>query len=200
MIEFSVEYHVHNDRGPGAVLAARGVPEPLGGCEMGKRIYGDDEARIASKMMLPNDEGCILFTGRLNADGYAQLRMAGRTVGLHIHTLERKLGRLLSPGMQAGHLCHDVAAALGKCIGGPTCSHRRCCNPEHLMEQTPRENCLASVNTLAAKNAAKMCCPKCGGDYDHERSSGKRRCRLCALSGRRKNRAVVRARQVHPSA
>lgn len=91
--------------------------------------------------------------GNLNGDGYVMVwsTEAQRYIGAHRVALEQRLGRELDPGEQAGHACHDKAAQEGLCLGGRSCSHRRCVNPEHLTVQSHAENKAASPLNGGAK-------------------------------------------------
>ena len=85
-------------------------------------------------------------------------------------------------GYQIDHLCHTNDLA---CAGGPDCYHRRCCNPEHLEAVT------ASENTIRQRHfeRSKTHCPKnhpYEGDNLIEGSDGRRRCRECDRSRKRK--------------
>lgn len=68
---------------------------------------------------------CVPWTGYVDANGY------GKSGGVWAHraALERKLGRPITPGMDA---CH-------------TCDVRVCVNEDHLYEGTRRQNILDSV-------------------------------------------------------
>lgn len=66
---------------------------------------------------LPQDEatGCILFVGRRDSDGYAQIKDRGRAVSLHRWAWESKHG----PIPDGSHVLH-------------VCDTPNCINPEHL--------------------------------------------------------------------
>ena len=112
-------------------------------------------------------------------DGYARYQAGpGRPrVMAHIWAYELYKGPV-PEGMQVGHACHDAAVALGSCLGGAGCPHRRCTNPDHLEAQTPSEN--TTLQNHAARN--KTSCPH-GYPYDDANTlvgaDGKRRCREC---------------------
>lgn len=87
-------------------------------------------------------DGCIYWIGGCTPSGYGTTSVCYLPHGSLVHrvVLVVKLGRDIEPGMHAGHTCHDEAVARGECVGGSTCLHRRCVNPEHLVEQSPKQN------------------------------------------------------------
>lgn len=83
--------------------------------------------------------GCQVWMGRVDADGYGVVSAHGQTVGAHRVALVAALNRDIGAGMTVGHACHDAALSVGECIGG-RCLHRRCVNPNHLLEQSRSTN------------------------------------------------------------
>lgn len=77
----------------------------------------------------------------------------------HRRALMWHLGRPLGEGMTASHRCHDTAAEAGLCEGGPACFHRRCCRPDHLVEESLADNVRSSPLTIIRRNARKTHCP-----------------------------------------
>lgn len=136
------------------------------------------------------ESGCWLTSYATTRPGYAVVKVGGRSVIAHRVVLVAALGRDLLPGMQAGHGCHDRAYAAGECTATATdpCEHRRCVNPAHLAEQTPRDNVLAG-GTPAADRAARAYCPAghplVGPEADlvaADLRRGRRNCRRCDLA------------------
>jgi len=109
-------------------------------------------------------DGCWLWRGRWNKDGYGLLDTPSGTQYAHIHFYEAKNGRR-PIGKVLDHLCR----------------RRACCNPEHVEPVTGRENTLRGRGPSAV-NARKTHCPK-GHPYDEQntivRKNGGRVCRLC---------------------
>lgn len=119
-------------------------------------------------------DGCIRWEGQAHPrDGYGKTRLPvfrddvrgsnGRmpTVYTHRAVLVFVLGRPLAAGMTASHRCHDIAALAGLCDGG-LCRHRACLNPAHLVEESVRDNNIASPLTPVGANVRKTHCPRCG--------------------------------------
>lgn len=127
-------------------------------------------------------DACWPWTGSVNPKGYGVLRMPGNT-SRSAHRVAFEDGRgPLERRLQVDHTCHDPQ----HCLGGPSCSHRRCCNPRHLAATTPRQNTLRG-NTPAARNAASERCPE-GHRYDSD-TGGQRRCSQCSRIYRRRYKA-----------
>lgn len=75
----------------------------------------------------PNSD-CINWTGSINNAGYGmigfmRLDETNGMMTVHRLALMEKLGRPITPGMNANHTCHN----------------RVCCNPDHLVEGTQTE-------------------------------------------------------------
>jgi hypothetical protein len=127
--------------------------------------------------------GCWLWTGAGNNDGYGVFRSAAGKPKLLAHrwSYEAHL-QPIPEGMQLDHKCHTEDQG---CPGGSDCAHRRCVNPAHLEPVT------ASENTLRQRHAgrAKTHCPQ-GHPYEGSnlvvKKDGKRRCRACLKAHRAK--------------
>ena len=114
-------------------------------------------------------DGCWLWTGSVNNDGYGQIRHDGRTQRVHRLAWEEVNGPIPA-GMAVCHSC-DVPA---------------CCNPAHLFLGTQLDN----VTDMRTKgrfkgsswvNALKTHCPQ-GHEYTPENTmtfNGMRSCRQC---------------------
>lgn len=136
---------------------------------------------------------CHLWVLHIDTEGYGRdwdpLRKVQR--GAHVVAWEAVHGPV-PEGMQLDHLCHDA----NSCPGGPTCLHRRCCNPEHLAPVTPAENSRRS--NAGAHLRARTHCPQ-GHRYDGDnlvvRSGGKRGCRACISEWNRRDYLKRKAAQ-----
>lgn len=141
---------------------------------------GRGRPRLPMWPRIDRTETCWLWTGPLNPKGYGVLRCTL----VHRVVYEMLVGPIPA-GLQLDHLCHNEDF---DCLGGPTCVHRRCVNPAHLLPSTAKENTRRSRNTPAAKNVLKTVCIN-GHDYSPENTAvygGKRYCRQCYRARRRK--------------
>lgn len=122
-------------------------------------------------------EGCWLWQGSINPDGYGQIWVGDTLRMAKAHRFSYQLHKgEISEGLEIDHLCKV----------------RRCVNPDHLDLVTHRENLLRG-DTFQARNAAKTQCPK-GHAYTPENTyvppAGGRRCRAC---GKRPNARIPKA-------
>ena len=146
------------------------------------------QERVWSRIDAGPPWDCWPWTGGLNPDGYGQVSINGRMRTAHDVVWEWTHGPI-PDGLQIDHRCHT--AALG-CPGGPSCPHRRCCNPAHLEPVTALEN---QLRGMAARGRLDVC-PYghvyaevgvyiSGPDATHP---GKRQCRACSLEAQRRYR------------
>lgn len=124
----------------------------------------DLPASIQERIEPVPEMGCWLWSGRVGLAGYGLLceRRGDRKVSARAHSAVYKLLRGPVPdGLVLDHLCRV-----------------RCCvNPDHLEPVTIRTNVLRGVG-IAAKNAQKTECPKCGGPFE-SLPDGRRKCPSC---------------------
>lgn len=99
--------------------------------------------------------------------------------------------------LQLDHLCHTLDTS---CEGGPTCVHRRCCNPMHL------DPCLPGENTARIREGARgrkfvnvEKSTQCGAGHEYTekntrwRGDGSRYCKACHRIAEAERRARKRA-------
>jgi hypothetical protein len=110
---------------------------------MVKRIVGDDQARLLSKIdKSGGPDACWPFTGAISGNGYGNFGLKGKTVGAHRAVWLFMVGDI-PEGLEVDHTCHNEDLS---CKGGKNCPHRRCMNWErHMRLTTHRENDLAGV-------------------------------------------------------
>lgn len=134
--------------------------------------------RVLASIEKP-EEGCWLFLGSLDRDGYGTVGVPGLGTR-RVHRIAHAV--LIGPipeGMEIDHLCRV----------------RNCINPSHLEAVTRRVNSLRS-ESFAAINARKTHCAK-GHPYSREntylRKGGGRTCRICNDAAKAKWRARKKA-------
>jgi hypothetical protein len=112
--------------------------DPLG-VGQGHRKTASIEDRVASSFVeLTN--GCWEWRLGINAYGYGKIKYQGRTLGAHAVSYKLKHGwDAIEESFELDHLCHTLDKA---CVGGVTCRHRRCINPDHLEIVSKVENTL----------------------------------------------------------
>lgn len=126
-----------------------------------------------------DDQGCWLWTGSVNYDGYAQIHVPGLNIGSRGHRITYFLtNHQLPKDMQVDHLCRN----------------RRCVSPEHLELVTGAENVRRSdsiTNVLASRTS-------CINGHEltetntYYRRDGTRNCRECKRIRDRVRKARVR--------
>ena len=127
---------------------------------------------------LPRPDGCWLWLGQVNEDGYGYFAIDGsHKVVAHRWGYEQLVAPV-DDDLVLDHLCR----------------HRTCCNPAHLEPVTQAENILRGEGH-AAVNAAKTHCPA-GHPYDGDNlyvtPRGGRICRTCARVAYRRYDESVR--------
>ena len=135
------------------------------------------------RLAKPQADGCWLWTGEGNSDGYGMFKAASGAQRMLAH----KWAYLayvgpVPDGLQLDHKCHTEDLS---CAGGKECRHRRCVNPAHLEPVTPSENTLRQRHFGRSKTE----CPK-GHPYTGDNLitgvDGRRRCRECDRARKRK--------------
>jgi hypothetical protein len=83
-------------------------------------------------------DACWPYRGYIDPAGYGAFYVYadGRPQGAHRHAFELLVGEVPA-GLVLDHLCHTFDST---CPPGPSCLHRRCCNPTHLEVVTNEEN------------------------------------------------------------
>jgi hypothetical protein len=134
--------------------------------------------RFWAMTKLPDANGCLVWTGPSNGNGYGKLRLGGRAGrGFFAHRFAyTALVGPIPDGLVLDHLCRN----------------RSCVRPDHLEAVTQRINSLRGESP-AAYHAVKTHCPA-GHAYDeantHISKRGSRSCRACH---RERERARVAA-------
>lgn len=123
----------------------------------------------------PQSNGCTLWVGHVSEEGYGKIAIDGRMHLTHRAAYELLIGPI-PEGAWIDHACHNRDQS---CMGGNSCLHRRCVNPEHLEPVTAHENQHRSPHTNASKEACRN-----GHIYDEENTyirpdTGARMCRTC---------------------
>lgn len=124
-------------------------------------------------------DGCLLWTGSRNRDGYGRSKGNGPAEGeVYVHRIVYQLlVGPIPPGVDIDHNCHNQDPA---CRGrGRFCLHRRCGEPEHLRVVTHGTNKQAAV--IDRDGLCK---------YGHPRE-GKRQCPTCNREAVQRYRAAV---------
>lgn len=146
---------------------------------------------LGKTAVLPN--GCYIWTGHVDPEGYARTRIEGRVTFVH-RSVYATLVAPIPDGVQIDHVCHSSDT---QCGGGSNCLHRRCINPDHLEAVTARENSLRANNSFVSINARKTHCNS-GHEFTPQntyvRTNGSRRCVTCQREWSRRAEAKRGAR------
>lgn len=154
-------------------------------------------ARIAARIE-PQLNGCWWWTGHLHPAGYGSTNVKGKSWMVHRLVYATVHGPIPAK-MYVGHACHDRAANAGLCTDPKVCLHRQCCNPDHLILQTHRENQMSSPLTAMSKHSRQTHCIR-GHLFDEKNTryrrsrwdrptmSLERECRRCSVETERARR------------
>lgn len=164
--------------------AGRNVPLRMGYCYRHYyRLWSQGDPRVGARPLLtpaetvalrssPDSNGCWIWSGRMDRDGYGRLDVAGRNVLAHRLSYEASVGPI--PGdLTLDHLCRVTA----------------CVNPAHLEPVSRGENTMRG-DTIPARYAARTHC-NYGHPFDAANTAypkrGGRACKTCRRqrSGRR---------------
>jgi hypothetical protein len=135
----------------------------------------------------PQPDGCHLWTGHRDRNGYGTLHIPGA-----VHASAHRVNYLASRGpIPHGHTLDHL------------CRNPGCVNPDHLRAVSQHTNLHASPDTPATRNAAKSHCPK-GHPYDGDnlivrtttipatgRTQITRSCRTCAREKAQEAQALL---------
>jgi len=133
-----------------------------------------DQARFWSKVALPNEQGCMLWTDYVGKKGYASFSADGQRWLVHRFSYALAYGEI-----PAGAVIDHVKAN--------GCRHRHCVAPAHLEAVTGAENNRRSTSPTAT-NARKTRCHR-GHAFDEQNTyndpAGQRQCRACRALNQR---------------
>ena len=140
-----------------------------------------EESRFWVKVQRTN--GCWLWIASLDAYGYGQFRVQGRTRKSHQLAYELLVGPV-PRGLELDHLCRNP----------------RCVNPAHLEPVTHRDNILRGTAPIAINSQKTHC--HMGHPFDDQNTvyyvAGSRQCRECnnrrSRESQRRQRAAQKAR------
>lgn len=127
----------------------------------------------------PGPNGCILWIGTIETNGYGRFMINKRRVTVHRWFYEQKKGPVPA-GLVLDHLCRT----------------RNCVNLDHLEPVTDAENMLRGVGA-PAQNARKTHCLR-GHEFEPERHQGQRRCLICRRMTERARWPKVKLRKRPP--
>lgn len=126
------------------------------------------QARFWDQVALPNEQGCMLWTGKPDRRGYARFTVGGRSQLVHRISYFLAYGPI-PEGFQVDH------------VKAKGCTSRHCVAPEHLEAVTGAENNRRSTSPTAI-NARKTHCHR-GHAFDEANTyhdpTGGRQCRAC---------------------
>lgn len=115
--------------------------------------------RLEQRSMPEPNSGCVLWTGALTTNGYAQMKIRGRAMTAHRVAFVSTRGPI-PEGKILDHLCRV----------------RSCINPRHLDVVTQRENILRGVGA-SAQASRRVTCIR-GHAFEITRP-GRRTCEVC---------------------
>lgn len=136
---------------------------------------------------------CVFLPNKPEKNGYVRVGrgLHGRERAAHRQAYVDRWGPI-PEGWTIDHECHNRDET---CPGGPTCPHRACVNPEHLVAKPAGDNSRASRTHAASINLAKDKCAK-GHEFTFENTyvfGGQRQCRMCKLLDHQRRHARRKA-------
>jgi len=163
--------------------------------------YTEQLEKIVSRFQ-PQENGCW-YLGASNhpgvtkpdSKGYSNTKIGWpNSKSIRVHKLSWLYYKGDIPeGMVIDHMCHNPST----CVGGVTCQHRRCVNPDHLQLITAPENNAKTVRVLKyrthCKNGHKL------EDNTYQYKSGKYTrfaCYTCKKEQTKMNQRKYRAEKV----
>lgn len=132
---------------------------------MAKGFFTNTLETFWSKVNKSTDSnGCWIWTGGTNKDGYGRFTYHGKRMLVHCFVYELKIGKI-PDGLVLDH----------------TCRNRRCVNPAHLEPVTSIENVLRGMSLFAQKKRQTHCIRGhlLAGSNLRIRNNGTRFCRTC---------------------
>ncbi len=131
-----------------------------------------DRERFFSKVHIPHDEGCWVWTacviGPRNTSRYGQFNVpsSNRWVGIPAHrwSYEFFTGKKIPIGLVMDHICKN----------------QLCVRPDHLRVVTQRQNVLENSNSITAINLQKTHC-KNGHEFSGNNFNKTKRGRVCRI-------------------
>lgn len=153
-----------------------------------RQVQGDLTQRLLSHIDQRGEDQCWPWTSTISPTGYGMsVKPGGGSTGVHRLVYQAFVGEI-PEGQDIDHLCHLPEA----CVGGPTCPHRRCCNPRHLAPEEPVANTMRG-NSPSAINARKTHCQN-GHEFNQVNTyvnpKGHRTCRPCKAAYKQRRRAA----------
>lgn len=129
--------------------------------------------RLMAKVQ-KQEGGCWIWTGFITPQGYGACGYRGKRNTLAHRAIYLELVGPIPDGLTLDHLCHTRDLA---CLGGVSCPHRRCVNPEHMEPVSNAEN--NSRGVFARKTHCPRGHPYSGPNLNYTKH-GSRICRTCA--------------------
>ena len=119
---------------------------------------------------------CWIWTGSRSTAGYGRVYLDRGMHQAHRVVYEMHVGPVPAR-LDLDHECHNRDTS---CLGGPTCRHRPCVNPEHLVPRARRANLLRGRG-IASEKAERTHCEH-GHEFTAENTylwKNARWCRAC---------------------
>lgn len=140
-----------------------------------------------SRVDVDPETGCWIWRLTVDTGGYAQVQARGRKWSAHRVSYVLAGGQI-PDGAEVDHVCHTRDL---ECLGGKTCRHRRCVNPDHLEPVTTRENTIRGRGP-SALSASTFLEGRCARGHDLAAPGAlvtQRDGRYCAVCARERHRA-----------